>query len=87
MSVIDDGIGIDPEVLGRLGDPFNLDGNPYVSGRGGLGLGLVATKKLIERHGGSLEVESALGRGTTVTLTFPNGGLHCAQPPADRLLT
>ncbi len=86
LSVIDDGIGIDPEVLGRLGDPFNLDGNPYVSGQGGLGLGLVATKKLIERHGGSMSVESAPGRGTTVRLTFPNGGSHCGHPTADRLL-
>ncbi len=86
LSVIDDGFGIDQEVLDRLGDPFNLDGNPYVSGRGGLGLGLVATKKLIERHGGSMAVESVPGRGTTVRLTFPNGGSHCGQPSADRLL-
>lgn len=86
LAVIDDGVGIDPEVLGRLGDPFNLDGNPYVTGPGGLGLGLVATKKLIERHGGSMVVESVPGQGTAVRLVFPNGGAHCGRPAADRLL-
>lgn len=75
LSVIDDGDGIEPAVLERLGDPFNIENNPYVSGDGGLGLGLVATKKLIERHGGRLSVESERGKGTTVRLTFPSGSL------------
>lgn len=84
LSVADDGVGIDPEVLARLGDPFNLDGDPYVTGRGGLGLGLVATKKLIERHGGSMTVESAPGQGTRVRLTFPNGGTVQGRPGSVR---
>jgi two-component system, sensor histidine kinase len=75
LSVADDGAGIDPEVLKYLGDPFNLDRDPYVTGGSGLGLGLVATKKLIERHGGTMVVESEKGRGTTVRLTFPSGSL------------
>ncbi|MFC3228164.1 ATP-binding protein [Marinibaculum pumilum] len=74
LSVVDDGVGIDPAVMKRLGEPFNLQSNPYVSGRGGLGLGLLATKALIERHGGRMVVESERGKGTTVRLLFPAEG-------------
>lgn len=78
LSVIDDGIGIDAAVLKRLGEPFNLHANPYLSGGGGLGLGLVATKTLIERHGGRLVVESERRKGTAVRLIFP--GEPAGQP-------
>ncbi len=74
LSVVDDGIGIDPAVIKRLGEPFNLQSNPYISGRGGLGLGLLATKALIDRHGGRMVVESEHGKGTTVRLLFPPDG-------------
>ncbi|MEQ8345615.1 MAG: ATP-binding protein [Sneathiellaceae bacterium] len=80
LSVIDDGIGIDAAVLTRLGEPFNLHSDPYISGGGagggGLGLGLLATKALIERHGGQMKVESEKGKGTTVRLLFPGGSAH-----------
>jgi len=71
LSVIDDGIGIPQEVLGRIGDPFNKLGDPYVTSSGRLGLGWAATRKLIEQHGGQMSVESRPGEGTTVRLTFP----------------
>ncbi|GAB4391160.1 MAG: hybrid sensor histidine kinase/response regulator [Kiloniellaceae bacterium] len=79
LSVMDDGTGIEPAVLKRLGKPFNIDIDPYVSGETGLGLGLVATKRLIERHGGQMTVESDKGRGTTVRLHFPSGSLLTPQ--------
>jgi two-component system cell cycle sensor histidine kinase PleC len=82
LSVIDDGIGIEREVIDRLGDLFNLDNDPYLTGPGGLGLGLVATKRLIERHGGSLEIESERGKGSTVRLVFPSDSLIPDEPPA-----
>ncbi|NQV98644.1 MAG: response regulator [Rhodospirillales bacterium] len=75
VSVIDNGVGIEPAILDRLGDYFNIVRDPYVSGEAGLGLGLVAVKTLIERHGGSIDVKSELGKGTTVNLTFPDGSI------------
>ena len=82
LSVIDDGVGIEPGVLQRLGEPFNFDGDSAVADSTGLGLGLVSTKKLIERHGGSMAIESAPGEGTTVRLIFPPGSLRPADGPA-----
>jgi signal transduction histidine kinase len=81
LSVIDDGTGIDPSVLQRLGDPFNFRSDYELAGNAGLGLGLVSTKKLIERLGGSLSIESAPGEGTTVRLIFPPGSLRSAGTP------
>jgi len=75
ISVIDTGRGIDQDILDRLGDPFNIVRDPYISGKAGLGLGLVATKTLIERHGGTMEVESTIGQGTKVRLIFPRGSI------------
>lgn len=86
LSVVDDGAGIDPEVVKYLGDPFNLDRDPYVTGGSGIGLGLVATKKLIERHGGSMTVESEKGQGTTVRLNFPSGSLLTEMPSSGKTI-
>ena len=81
LSVQDDGVGIEPAVIQRLGKPFNIESDPYVTGESGLGLGLVATKRLIERHGGHMTVESEKGRGTAVRLHFPSGSLLTPQTP------
>jgi signal transduction histidine kinase len=43
----------------------------YEHGRRGLGLGASVVKKFVEMHGGSVKVESAVGKGTTVTMTLP----------------
>ncbi len=58
-------------MLQRLGEPFNFDGDSAVADSTGLGLGLVSTKKLIERHGGSMAIESAPGEGTTFEILIP----------------
>ncbi len=79
LSVIDNGSGIEQDVLDRLGDPFNIVRDPYISGKPGLGLGLVATKTLIERHGGTMSIETAHGNGTTVRLTFPEDSIITRQ--------
>jgi len=44
---------------------------PFVKGEGGLGLGLVISKKIVESMGGTIEIRSERGKGTTVRLTFP----------------
>jgi two-component system sensor histidine kinase HydH len=64
VSLIDDGTGIKGQDLERIFDPF------YTTKREGTGLGLSICKKIIEDHGGSIEVQSGEGQGTTVTLTL-----------------
>ncbi len=71
ISVVDDGVGIDKSIITALGQPFNFARNPYTSGHGGLGLGLLATKRLITRLGGDISIESEPNVGTTVRLIFP----------------
>ncbi len=73
FSVADDGPGIPAERLEKVLEPFTGTHDPMVSDGGGLGLGLAITKKLVEAHGGALDLASEAGQGTVVTLTFPPG--------------
>jgi signal transduction histidine kinase len=66
--VRDTGIGIRPEDQGKIFRLFARLGAPTVPGDG---LGLTAVKKIIEQHGGSIWVESALGAGSTFWFTLP----------------
>lgn len=75
LAVKDDGTGIGEDVLEQLNDPLAVPDDPYVAGRGGLGLGLVITKSLIEGHGGSLAIDSSPETGTNAQLIFPAGSL------------
>ncbi len=69
LRVIDQGIGIPPEDLKRLFEPFHRAAN--VTAISGTGLGLSITKQAIELHGGAISVESQLGIGTTFTVLLP----------------
>ena len=69
ISVADTGCGIAPEHIPRVFDRF-FRADPARSSHG-VGLGLALVKSIVDLHGGSAEVQSELGRGTTVTLTFP----------------
>ncbi|CAO3423073.1 PAS domain S-box protein [Azospirillum doebereinerae] len=71
FAVQDTGTGIPPEDLHKVWEPFGQAGNAHISGAGGVGLGLAITKALVEAHGGTARLDSAPGRGTTVTLRFP----------------
>lgn len=66
-QVIDDGIGMPPEVKSRIFEPFFTT----KSGSGGSGLGLSIVQGIIARHEGSLGVESNPGEGTTFTIVLP----------------
>lgn len=68
--VRDDGSGIPPEILPRIFEPFLTTKE---TGRG-VGLGLAISHSILERHHGSIEVESEFGRGTTFTVTLPWDG-------------
>jgi two-component system cell cycle sensor histidine kinase PleC len=71
ISVRDTGIGISPEDLQRLARPFEQIENQHSKTQQGTGLGLALTKSLVEMHGGSLQMESSPGVGTTVSVVLP----------------
>ena len=65
LSVSDEGIGIPPEVREKI---FNL----YFSTKGkGSGIGLAVTYRVVQMHGGTIEISSEVGKGTTFHLKFP----------------
>jgi two-component system sensor histidine kinase RegB len=66
-EVVDCGRGMAPEVLARAGEPFFTTKGPGE----GMGLGLFLTRELAQQLGGSLELESAPGKGTTARLRLP----------------
>jgi signal transduction histidine kinase len=66
VSVADKGSGIAPEDLNRLGRAYQQAGDPSQQ-RQGTGLGLALSISLIAQHGGTLKLQSELGRGTTAT--------------------
>jgi two-component system cell cycle sensor histidine kinase PleC len=71
LSVADSGIGIEPEDLADVLQPFNQGSNAHRTVHPGTGLGLPIVKSLIEMHGGRLVMKSERGVGTTVTIAFP----------------
>lgn len=71
IAVRDTGIGIAPEHLERVLEPFAQVESPLARGREGTGLGLPLVKRMIERHGGTFDLVSAIGEGTVATLEFP----------------
>ncbi|HEX6864370.1 MAG TPA: PAS domain S-box protein, partial [Thermoanaerobaculia bacterium] len=72
VSVRDTGVGVDPETLERLFEPFSQADSGIDRSRGGLGLGLALVKRLVELHGGTVAAHSeGLGRGTLVELRIP----------------
>ena len=71
FSVSDNGVGMASEDIPKALEPFGQVGNPLVKGDIGTGLGLPVTKALVELHGGTLELASQPGLGTTATVKLP----------------
>jgi PAS domain S-box-containing protein len=71
VSVVDDGIGIPAHELPRLAKPFEQVESVWSRSREGSGLGLAICKSLVELHGGTLDIASEVGCGTTVTVRLP----------------
>ncbi|HZF35266.1 MAG TPA: HAMP domain-containing sensor histidine kinase, partial [Candidatus Angelobacter sp.] len=76
LSVIDTGPGIPPDVLPRIFEPL------FTTKNFGVGLGLPTVRQIIELHGGTIDVDSAVDVGTTVTIWLPR--LADAQPSQGR---
>ncbi|WP_417387926.1 ATP-binding protein [Gimesia sp.] len=73
FKITDTGIGIAPEEIKNLFVPFTQADSSTTRQYGGTGLGLTICKKIVENLGGSINLESELNRGTTVTFTLPIG--------------
>jgi two-component system, sporulation sensor kinase E len=71
VSVADTGGGIPTEKLNRIFEPF------YTTKKKGTGLGLMIVQRIVRAHGGNIEIESQVGRGTTFRVRLP---LHERQP-------
>lgn len=71
LTITDTGIGIPKEEVRRLGERFYRVDRSRSRDLGGTGLGLSIVKHLMIAHGGRMEIESQLGRGTKVSLFFP----------------
>jgi PAS domain-containing protein len=69
--VADDGIGMNGEGIEKALEPFGQVDGPLNRKYEGAGLGLPLTKQLVGSHGGTLEVKSELGVGTTITIVLP----------------
>lgn len=69
-AITDSGIGITPEDQRRIFERFYKADKSHDRSIGGNGLGLSLVKKIVELHGGSVSVESELGKGTTFTVTL-----------------
>jgi signal transduction histidine kinase len=84
VSVRDEGPGIPPAEQSHVWDQFyRAPGIGHVSGSSeGFGLGLYICMSIIQRHGGKLGVESALGQGSTFWFALPLANAPAAHPPS-----
>ena len=71
IRVADTGCGIPTDQLEQVFQPFHQVENELSRTTNGTGLGLPLSRKLVERHGGTLRLESAVGEGTTAVLLLP----------------
>ena len=72
VQVSDTGLGISPEALPQIFEPFKQEERFIGRSQGGLGLGLTIVQKIVQLHGGTVKAESeGLGKGSRVTVVFP----------------
>ncbi len=72
IIVNDTGIGVAADDISKILLPFGQVGESFIRDQGGTGLGLPICNSLIQLHGGNLKIESEVGKGTSVTITFPS---------------
>jgi signal transduction histidine kinase len=71
IRVTDTGVGIPPERLRLIFEPFYTTKEPDENGHGGNGLGLSVCRQIVEQHHGRIRVESVAGKGSTFTIKLP----------------
>jgi PAS domain S-box-containing protein len=88
IRVTDTGIGIPPEQLTRIFEPFVQADSGYTRAEGGTGLGLAISRRLARLMGGDITVQSAVGEGSIFTLWLHGGASNekPAQPPEHSML-
>jgi PAS domain S-box-containing protein len=84
VSVSDTGIGMKPEAIPLVLQPFRQADNTYSRRYSGTGLGLSLAKSLTELHGGRLEISSEPGLGTTVSIHLPAERVGHKKPPVKK---
>ncbi|MFN3401745.1 MAG: sensor histidine kinase, partial [Ferrovibrio sp.] len=80
LKVTDRGIGIAPEDQARIFDAFEQADSQLSRKYGGVGLGLSLVRAFVRAHQGSIAIDSAPGRGTAITVSFPAARTGLAQP-------
>jgi len=73
IEISDNGTGIAAKDVPRVFNRFDRVVEEGVRGEAALGLGLPLTRQFIEAHGGTVDLTSKKGKGTTVTITLPRG--------------
>lgn len=86
FTVEDTGIGIDPDFLDHIFEPFSREQNTTLSGVHGAGLGLTIVKNIVDLLGGDIQVKSAPGKGSSFTITIrlqlqPDRPAHLPEIP------
>jgi CheY-like chemotaxis protein len=83
VRIMDNGIGLKPETMRRIFEPFEQADGQITRQFGGLGLGLAISKGIVERHGGRISAGSdGEGRGASFVVEFPLHEESCSQPAA-----
>ncbi len=83
IDVIDSGIGVTPEQIDKIFDPFAQADSSTTRKYGGTGLGLPITKRFVEAMGGEISIRSKPGKGSAFTVSLPTGpleGIPMLQP-------
>ncbi|WP_427110523.1 ATP-binding protein [Lysinibacillus xylanilyticus] len=85
IVISDTGIGIDEETIQRIFEPYEQGTLSKAMIEGGFGLGLNISKRLVELHGGTLQANSAVGKGSEFTFTLPISDSNNEQVSAENV--
>ena len=72
ITIEDNGVGMTSETIKKILDTIELNSTKGTSGETGTGMGLIISKEFIQRHKGTLNIESTLGKGSTFIITLPS---------------
>ena len=84
LTISDTGPGLDEESAAHAFDRFWRGESSRLRGAsGGSGLGLSIAKGIVDAHGGTIALDTVVGRGTTFTIHLPSNSVHCAAVPTE----